>query len=105
MRIRKEFETMPDDQIVQAANISDALAHPGRIKIFRFIMKCNSDRTPVRNKDIVAEFEYSQATISQHINKMIIAGLVLAEQKGTSTYYYVNIGIIGKYIEILKVFE
>ena len=105
MRIRKEFETMQDDQILQAAAISDALAHPGRIKMFRYIMKCNSERTPVRNKDLVAAFEYSQATISQHLNKMIIAELVMTEQKGTSTYYYANIGIIGKYIEILKVFE
>lgn len=105
MRIRKEFETMPDDQIMQAAKISEALAHPGRIKIFRYIMKCNSERTPVKNKDIVAEFDYSQATISQHLNKMVIADLVVTQQQGTSTYYYVNIGIIGKYIEILKIFE
>ncbi len=105
MRIRKEFETMPDEKIVEAAKMSDALAHPGRIKMFRFIMKCNSERQPVRNKDIVAEFEYSQATVSQHLNKMVIADLVRTEQKGTSTYYYANIGMIGKYIEILKVFE
>jgi ArsR family transcriptional regulator len=105
MRIRKDFESMPDEQIIEAAKISDALAHPGRIKIFRYIMKCNSERKPVRNKDIVADFEYSQATISQHLNKMIIAELIKIEQKGTSTYYYVNIGVIGKYIELLKIFE
>lgn len=105
MRIRKEFEQMPDEQIMQTAKISEALAHPGRIKIFRYIMKCNSERKPVRNKDIVEDFEYSQATISQHLNKMIIAELVKTEQKGTSTYYYANIGVIGKYIELLKVFE
>jgi len=105
MRIRKDFEMMPDDQIVQAAKISDALAHPGRIKIYRYIMKCNNDRKPVRNKDIVDEFDYSQATISQHLNKMVIADLLLSEQRGASTYYYVNIGVIGKYIKILKIFE
>lgn len=105
MRIRKEFEQMPDEQILKTARISEALSHPGRIKIFRFIMKCNSNRTPVRNKDIVEEFEYSQATISQHLNKMIIAELLETKQEGTSTYYFVNIGIIGQYIELLKTFE
>ena len=105
MRIRKEFEEMPDEKIVQTARISEALAHPGRIKIFRYIMKCNSERTPVRNKDIVANFEYSQATISQHLNKMVIAEIIKTKQESTSTYYFVNIGIIGKYIELLKTFE
>lgn len=105
MRIRKEFEEMPDDQIVQTAKISEALAHPGRIKIFRYIMKKNSERVPVRNKDIVSDFDYSQATISQHLNKLVIADLVKTEQEGTSTYYYINIGIMHKYMELLKIFE
>ena len=105
MRIRKEFETMDDDQISEVAKMSDALAHPGRIKIFRYILKCNNSRKPVRNKDIVNEFDYSQATISQHLNKMVIADLILSEQRGASTYYYINIGMIGKYIDLLKVFE
>lgn len=105
MRIRKEFDQMPDEKIVQAAKISEALAHPGRIKIYRYIMKCNSERKPVRNKDIVAQFDYAQATISQHINKLVIADLVVTEHENTSTYYYANIGIIGKYIEIIKEFE
>ena len=105
MRIRKDFEQMPEEKIMQAAKISEAFAHPARIKIYRYIMKCNSERKPVRNKDVVSEFEYSQATISQHLNKMIIAETIVTEQKGTSTYYYVNIGIIGKYLELIKQFE
>lgn len=104
MRIRKEFEEMPDETIIKTARISEALAHPGRIKMFRYIMKCNSERKPIRNKDLVSEFEYSQATISQHINKLVVADLVETKQEGTSTYYFVNIGIIGQYIKLLKIF-
>lgn len=105
MRIRKEFEEMPEETIIKTARISEALAHPARIKMFRYIMKCNSERQPIRNKDIVAEFDYSQATISQHLNKLVVAHLVETKQEGTSTYYFVNIGTIGHHIELLKTFE
>lgn len=105
MRIRKDFEEMPDETIVKTARVSEAFAHPGRIKMFRYIMKCNSERKPVRNKDLVSEFDYSQATISQHLNKLVVANVVETKNEGTSTYYFVNIGAIGQHIELLKTFE
>lgn len=105
MRIRKEFENMPEERIMAAAKMSEAFGHPARIKIYRHIMKSNSERIPVMNKDLVAAFEYSQATISQHLNKLIIAGFVKTEKKGTATYYYANIGNVGKYIDMIKEFK
>lgn len=103
MRIRKQNNTAEEGKIQDIASVSDALAHPTRIRIYRYILTKNSDRIPVRNKDIVNKFSCSQATISQHLTKLIIGGLVTAKQDGTSTYYYINIGAIEEYIKELRV--
>jgi len=81
MRLRKDNSLMQEDEIIIVSQVSDALAHPARIKIYQFIMQCNKDRIPVCNKDVVAAFDYSQATISQHIKKLVQANLVSAQQK------------------------
>ena len=60
---------MQEKDILLIAKISDALAHPARIKIFRYIMQQNKERTKVCNKDLVSYFDYSQATISQQRKK------------------------------------
>ncbi|MDR1028414.1 MAG: helix-turn-helix domain-containing protein [Clostridiales Family XIII bacterium] len=105
MRIRKAAQDSSDGEIERIAKTSDALAHPARIRIFRYILHRNSERRPVRNKDIVAAFPFAQATISQHLNKLIIGGLIEARPEGTSTYYYANIGRIGQYAQSLKLFK
>jgi ArsR family transcriptional regulator len=105
VRIRKDVTDSANGEIERIAKTSDALAHPARIKIFRYILLCNSERKPVRNKDLVALFPFAQATISQHLNKLIIGGLIETKQEGTSTYYYANIGTIGRYIQQLKIFR
>ena len=110
MRIRKDLENAADGDkdsgtarnTEEIARISDALAHPARIEIYRYIIKCNTERRPVRNKDLVEVFQYSQATISQHMNKLVIGGLIKSKSIGVSTYYYANIGITGKYIDLLR---
>ena len=110
MRIRKDLaiaatevdDAGTDRNAEEIARISDALAHPARIDIYKYIIKCNTERRPIRNKDLVEAFQYSQATISQHMNKLVIGGLIKSKSVGVSTYYYANIGIIGKYIDLLR---
>lgn len=105
MRLRKHTEEMPENEILLVAGISDALAHPARIRIFRYIMNQNSERKPVCNKDVVEHFDYSQATISQHIKKLVDADLILVKKLEKFSYYYVNIGILGKYLDAVKKFQ
>ncbi|MCI8284520.1 MAG: helix-turn-helix transcriptional regulator [Firmicutes bacterium] len=105
MRIRKESDELQEEEILLIANVSDALAHPVRIKIFRYIMKCNTERQLVCNKDIVADFDYSQATISQHIKKLQQAQLVQIKKKNKFSYYFVNIGILGQYVKAVNKFD
>lgn len=105
MRLRKEADELQEEEILLIAKVSDALAHPARIKIYRFIMQNNRNRTSVCNKDVVAAFDYSQATISQHIKKLVEAELVQVKKDDKFSMYYANIGILGKYLNATKKFE
>ncbi|MBQ6370686.1 MAG: winged helix-turn-helix transcriptional regulator [Firmicutes bacterium] len=105
MRLRKELDEMQEKEILLIARISDALAHPARIKIFRYIMQQNRERKQVCNKDLVAYFDYSQATISQHVKKLVDADLVQVVKKDRFSYYYVHLGTLNDYLTATKKFE
>lgn len=105
MRLRKESDSLQEEEILLIARVSDALAHPVRIKIYRFIMTCNRERTPVCNKDVVEAFDYSQATISQHIKKLVMGGLIEVKKNEKYSMYYANIGVLMKYLDATKKFE
>ena len=105
MRLRKEGDNLQEEEILFLSRISDALAHPVRIKIFKYILKNNANRNPICNKNVVEDFDYSQATISQHIKKLIQAELVQIKRVDKFSMYYANIGILGKYMSSLKKLE
>ena len=105
MRLRKEIDEMQEKDILLIAKISDALAHPARIKIFRYIMQQNKQRTKVCNKDLVSYFDYSQATISQHVKKLNDAGLLQTKREDRYSYYYVHLGTLNDYLVATKKFE
>jgi len=105
MRLRKEPNTLQEEDILLIASVSDALAHPARIKIYRFIMKANKERHKICNKDVVAAFDYSQATISQHIKKLVVSGLLEVKKDDRFSYYYANLGMLMKYLDATRKFE
>lgn len=105
MRLRKESDDLQEEEVLLIANVSDALAHPVRVKIFRYIMNCNRTRQQVCNKDIVAAFDYSQATISQHLKKLRQSDLVQVMKKDKFSYYFVNIGMLARYADVVHKFE
>ena len=96
---------MQERDILLIAKISNALAHPARIKIFRYIMTSNKKRERVCNKDLVNYFDYSQATISQHVKKLRDAGLVEVRKEDRYSYYYVHLGTLNDYLVATKKFE
>ena len=65
-------------------------------------MKANKERRKVCNKDVVEAFNYSQATISQHIKKLVVSGLVEVKKDDRFSYYYANLGILMKYLDATK---
>ncbi len=84
MRIRKDQELFEEKDIELIARVSDALAHPVRLKLFRYIMQCNKSMETVCNKDLVANFDYAQATISQHVKKTCRRGSDRGEKSKTN---------------------
>ena len=101
MRIRKD-PNMQEEDVLLIAQVSDALAHPARVEIFRYIYIENMNRRTVCNKNLVENFDYSQATISQHIKKLVISRLIEVQKKENFSFYYVNIGILSKYLNAVK---
>ncbi len=104
MRIRRDKDEMHEEDILLLAKVSDALAHPVRIKIFQFIMGKNSRLEKVNNKEVVANFDYAQATISQHIKTLVKSGLLQVQKVDKFSYYYVNIGLHNKYVQVIQKF-
>ncbi|MDR2131997.1 MAG: helix-turn-helix domain-containing protein [Clostridiales Family XIII bacterium] len=105
MRLRKESDELKEEDILLIAKVSDALAHPARVRIFRHILQCNAERASVCNKDIVARFDYSQSTISQHIQKLVSADLVRVKRQNAFSMYFANIGILKKYVDATQKFR
>ncbi|NMA93940.1 MAG: winged helix-turn-helix transcriptional regulator [Clostridiales bacterium] len=102
MRIRKDTDILDKEEIDLIASCSDALAHPARVEIFRFVYRTNLNRSSVCNKDIVEEFDYAQATISQHISKLTGSGLLEIQKKGNRNYYFVSLGVLSRYLNAVK---
>jgi len=104
MRLRKE-NTLLEDEILLISSVSDALAHPARVKLYQYIMECNKDSKEVCNGDLVEAFDYSQATISQHMKKLCQAGLIETKKKEKYTYYFANVGKLMMYLNATKKFN
>ncbi|CAN5731559.1 metalloregulator ArsR/SmtB family transcription factor [soil metagenome] len=64
-----------------------ALSDPTRVRILNLL--ANSPR-PVCVCDMNAEFDLSQPTMSHHLKKLVGAGLLTREQRGTWAYYALN---------------
>ena len=105
MRLRKETSELLEEEVLLIAQVSDALAHPARVRIFRYIMKCNKERVTVCNKDVVAAFDYSQATISQHLKKLAESELIQVQRSDKYSVYYTNLGVLMKYLDATRKFE
>lgn len=105
MRLRKDTDEMLEDEVLLIAKVSDALAHPARIHMFRYIMQANRGMVTVCNKDLVEYFDYAQATVSQHMKKLVDSGLVEIKKKDKFSYYYANLGILMRYLNATKKFS
>jgi ArsR family transcriptional regulator, arsenate/arsenite/antimonite-responsive transcriptional repressor len=108
MRLRKDtanIDGMDEEEVLLIARVSDALAHPARINMFRYIMQANRSMQPVCNKDIVENFDYAQATVSQHMKKLVDSGLVEIKKQDKFSYFYANLGMLMQYLNATKKFS
>ena len=82
------------------AELSNALAHPLRVALVRYLgdKNCGVGVDNITcNKDLVALFDYSQSTISQHIRILKDCGLFTTESKDKFTYYYLNRELLAEF--------
>jgi ArsR family transcriptional regulator len=105
MRLRKDVDQLLDEEVLLIARASDALAHPVRIYLLRYIMNSNANRQPVCTGDLVEAFDYAQATISQHMKRLVSSGLVDVKKENKYSYYYANIGVLSKYLDATRKFK
>ena len=105
MRLRKDQDEMLEEEILLIATVSDALAHPARIKMFKYIMQAHRALVQGCNNDLVEHFDYAQATVSQHMKKLVDSGLIEIKKKEKFSYYYVNLGMLMQYLNATKKFS
>lgn len=64
----------------------NALAHPARIRILRYL----SDVRSCCCKDVVQQLDLAQSTVSQHLKVLLDVGLLRMEPDGQKSRYAVN---------------
>ena len=72
-----------DEQLIEVIGV---LAEDARFRILSLI----ASRGEITAKDILAEFDFTQPTLSHHMACLSDAGLVNVERKGRFAFYSVN---------------
>jgi ArsR family transcriptional regulator len=76
--------TVSDAETVALSDVFKALADPARIRIVNLLA---NSRDPICVCDLTAPTGLSQPTVSFHLKKLLSAGLVSREKRGTWSYY------------------
>jgi len=74
------------DQQNQLSTLLKAIAHPARIAILQRIIISNTCICG----DLVGELGLAQATISQHLKELKLAGIIQGTIEGSSVCYCIN---------------
>ena len=81
---------LSDEEAAGLETIFGALADRNRVKILDLLMRRGSDAICVC--DFEPELGLSQATVSYHLKKLVDAGLLDRERRGTFAFYSVAPG-------------
>jgi ArsR family transcriptional regulator, arsenate/arsenite/antimonite-responsive transcriptional repressor len=85
--------SLSDDQAKATARLFKALADPHRVKIVNLLA---TSPDPVCVCDFTGPLGLSQPTVSHHLKKLVQAGLLEREQRGTWAYYSLNRDALGR---------
>jgi ArsR family transcriptional regulator len=83
---------LSDDQAQQTARVFKALADPHRVKI---VNRLATSPEPVCVCEFTEPLGLSQPTVSHHLKKLMEAGLLDREQRGTWAYYSLRPDALG----------
>jgi ArsR family transcriptional regulator len=84
--------SLSDDQAAATARVFKALADPARVKIVNLLA---TSPDPVCVCELTHPLGLSQPTVSHHLKKLVQAGLLEREQRGTWAYYNLRPGALG----------
>ena len=81
------------------ASIFKALADPSRVRLVNMLANASE---PVCVCDLNAHFDLGQPTLSHHLKKLVAAGLLNREQRGTWAYYSISRNALQQLAEVTK---
>lgn len=81
------------------AALFKALADPTRVRIVNLLA---GSPEPVCLCDINSGFDLSQPTLSHHLKKLVNAGLLTREQRGTWAFYSLNEQALERLDDVVK---
>ena len=84
--------SLSDDQAEEMARLFRALADPARVKIVNLLA---TKTEPVCVCEFTGPLRLSQPTVSHHLKKLVQAGLLTREQRGTWAYYSLKHDALG----------
>jgi ArsR family transcriptional regulator, arsenate/arsenite/antimonite-responsive transcriptional repressor len=90
--------SLTDEQAQATARLFKALADPHRVKILN-LLATNPD--PVCVCEFTEPLGLSQPTVSHHLKKLVQAGLLEREQRGTWAYYSLRPDALGGLVAAL----
>jgi ArsR family transcriptional regulator, arsenate/arsenite/antimonite-responsive transcriptional repressor len=79
--------TLSDEETAATAALFKALADPHRVRIVNLLATADE---PACVCDLTAPLGIAQPTVSHHLKKLVAAGLLDREQRGTWAYYSLN---------------
>lgn len=90
---------LTDDEAEATAELFRALADPARIRIVNLL---SGSDAPVCVCDLTSAVGLSQPTTSFHLKKLVQAGLLGREQRGTWAYYSTDQGAMRRLAAVVK---
>jgi ArsR family transcriptional regulator, arsenate/arsenite/antimonite-responsive transcriptional repressor len=85
--------SLSDPEAEATARLFKALADPHRVRIINLLA---TSPDPVCVCDFTGPLGLSQPTVSHHLKKLLAAGLLDREQRGTWAYYTLNRDALGR---------
>jgi ArsR family transcriptional regulator len=85
--------SLSDAEAKATAGLFKALADPHRVKIVNLLATSSE---PVCVCEFTGPLGLSQPTVSHHLKKLVQAGLLHREQRGTWAYYSLNPDALGR---------
>jgi ArsR family transcriptional regulator, arsenate/arsenite/antimonite-responsive transcriptional repressor len=85
--------TLSDEEATATAAVFKALGDPHRVRIVNLLA---AEGRPLCVCDLTEPLGIGQPTVSHHLKKLVAAGLLDREQRGTWAYYSLNRDAIAR---------